>query len=225
VDRPEPLVHFALSSGSYSDPVVRNVARTPRRTHAHHVTYDGSEAKHSQSPPTNPGAAVQPQERVPAAGGGEGGVRPRQRGRPRAGAAQDHPPQGPGAVREGRRAGRAGGGGRGRVPPARGPPGRRAPEPAAGRPGARRGVEAPQPGVPVPAGQGAGRRVPRVQPAAGAGQCAAAGWSVIRHQIAVGPWPCRAEHELRCAAAAHCVRALGALYVQRVREMDGETDI
>jgi len=23
VDRPEPLVHFALSSGSYSDPVVR----------------------------------------------------------------------------------------------------------------------------------------------------------------------------------------------------------
>jgi hypothetical protein len=24
VDRPEPLVHFALSSGSYSDPVVRS---------------------------------------------------------------------------------------------------------------------------------------------------------------------------------------------------------
>jgi len=26
VDRPEPLVHFALSSGSYSDPVVRTAA-------------------------------------------------------------------------------------------------------------------------------------------------------------------------------------------------------
>ncbi|XP_066354677.1 uncharacterized protein [Miscanthus floridulus] len=142
VDRPEPLVHFALSSG----------------------------------------AAVQLEEAVPAAGGGEGGVHPRQRGRPRAGAAQDHPPQGPGAVRAGRRAGRAGGGGRGRVPPARGPPGRRAPEPAAGRAGARqgrrrRGVEAPQPRVPVPAGQGARRRVPRVQPAARERrprQCAAA---------------------------------------------------
>jgi hypothetical protein len=147
------------------------------------------------------GAVVQPQELVPAAGGGEGGVHPRQRGRPRARAAQDHPPQSPGAVRAGRRAGPAGGGGRGRVPPARGPPGRRAPEPAR-RAGARagrrrrrrlprRGVEAPQPGVQVPAGQGAGRRrVPRVRAAARErrpGRRAACGSVILARQITVGP--------------------------------------
>jgi hypothetical protein len=111
--------------------------------------------------PLRPGGAVVPAGAPPpAAGGGEGRVRPRQRRRPR-GAARARapgappPPEAPRAVLEGRRP-------RCARPPPRGgvlPPGA---APAGGAAGGavarrrrRRRVEAPQPGLPLPARAGA----------------------------------------------------------------------